>query len=75
MSEEYKRLTRKQAIRKKCLDCVCGQWLEVKLCPSKDCPLWTYRLGYEVDFKTGEKIPSKIGFASRTTNNRPKNKN
>lgn len=43
------RVTRSKAIRLKCLDCCCGQYTEVKLCPCKDCPLWCYRLGYEVD--------------------------
>lgn len=43
------RVTRSKAIRLKCLDCTCGQPNEVKLCPIKNCPLWNYRLGYEVD--------------------------
>ena len=51
-----KRLTRGQAIRKYCLWCTCGQPDEVKLCPSKDCPLWIYRLGYEIIPETGSRI-------------------
>jgi len=53
MSEErkkevrQKRLTRKRAIRLKCLDCMYGSANEVKLCPSEDCPLFNYRLGVE----------------------------
>lgn len=43
------RLNKTKAIRAKCLDCCCYQANEVKLCPCKDCPLWCYRLGYEVD--------------------------
>lgn len=43
------RITRSKAIRLKCLDCCCGQANEVRLCPDKKCPLWNYRLGYEVD--------------------------
>lgn len=43
------RITRSKAIRLKCLDCMCGQVNEVRLCPTSDCPLWNYRLGYEVD--------------------------
>lgn len=36
-----------KAIRAKCLDCCCGSWLEVKLCPcDKTCPLHPYRLGH-----------------------------
>lgn len=43
-------LTPLRAIRAKCMDCVCGQSLEVKLCPcdgtqSTYCPLYPYRLG------------------------------
>lgn len=33
------------AIRKKCLDCTCNQFVEVKACPVLDCPLWKFRLG------------------------------
>lgn len=50
---------RKKAIRLKCLDCVCGQANEVRLCPAKDCPLWTWRMGYEVDLETGERVKSR----------------
>ena len=39
-------LTPIKSIRAKCLDCCCGQKQEVKLCPSKDCPLYPYRLGH-----------------------------
>ncbi len=35
-----------KSIRKKCLDCCCGQMVEVRLCPCKDCALWGYRLGH-----------------------------
>lgn len=38
-------LTPLKAIRKNCLDCMCGSSLEVKLCPSSDCPLYHYRFG------------------------------
>lgn len=50
------RLTRSQAIRAKCLDCCCGQRNEVKQCPAKNCPLWPYRLGKEVEQNT-PKLP------------------
>lgn len=46
---EEKRLTRSQAIRKYCLDCCLGSANEVKLCSCQNCPLYTYRFGYEVD--------------------------
>ncbi|WP_164845556.1 hypothetical protein [Anaerosphaera multitolerans] len=44
---DSKRLTRQQAIRKKCLDCSGQSFKEVKECPIKKCPLYRYRLGYE----------------------------
>lgn len=34
-----------KAIRAKCLDCMCGQVNEVKLCPGADCPLYPFRMG------------------------------
>ncbi len=34
-----------KAIRAKCLDCVCWETQEVKLCEAKDCPLHPFRMG------------------------------
>ena len=51
-----KRLTRSQAIRAKCIDCCCGQVYEVKKCTVTHCPLWTYRMGKEVELNT-PKLP------------------
>lgn len=31
------------AVNAKCWDCCVGQKKEVKICPSKDCPLWAVR--------------------------------
>lgn len=42
MSKQYSPL---QAIRLKCLDCMCHQKKEVSLCPVKQCSLWPYRFG------------------------------
>lgn len=39
------RITRKKAIRLKCLDCCCGSSNEVKLCSIEHCALWPYRTG------------------------------
>ena len=39
-------LTPLKSIRAKCVDCCCGQSAEVRLCVSKTCPLWGYRLGH-----------------------------
>ena len=35
-----------KAIRAKCLDCSCGQFVEIRECPVVECPLWEYRLGH-----------------------------
>lgn len=40
-----KRLTPLKAIRKKCMDCCVYQPKEVRLCPSIECPLYSYRMG------------------------------
>ena len=37
---------RSEAIRLKCVWCMCDQKKEVRLCPSVDCPLWCCRRGY-----------------------------
>ncbi len=34
-----------KSIRKKCLDCSCGQPKEIRLCPIINCPLYPYRMG------------------------------
>jgi len=34
-----------KAIRAKCIDCMCGQKYEVRLCPSTDCDLHPFRFG------------------------------
>lgn len=44
---DFKRLTRGEAIRAKCLDCCCGNSAEVRRCPADQCPLWRYRMGSE----------------------------
>lgn len=54
-------MTRKQAIRAKCIDCMTGSRHEVKLCPSTDCALWNFRLGREIrteDTQNGEESES-----------------
>jgi hypothetical protein len=52
------RLTRGEAIKAKCLDCCCGQYIEVKKCTVTTCPLWIYRLGSEVA-SDGSSLPKK----------------
>ncbi len=34
-----------KAIRKKCLECMCNQYKQVRLCQAGDCPLHPYRMG------------------------------
>lgn len=45
---------RLKAIRKYCLWCVNEQVIEVRLCPSEDCPLWIYRFGHRPKFQRRE---------------------
>jgi len=54
-----KKLTPIKAIRAKCLDCVCFQLKEVKLCPSDDCPLWPYRMGKNPNRKSSGTVSPK----------------
>ena len=35
-----------KAIRANCLDCMCDQPSEVRLCPCENCPLYLYRMGH-----------------------------
>lgn len=39
-------LTPLKAIRAKCLECSCGQVVEVRLCVLHDCALYPYRMGH-----------------------------
>ncbi len=48
-------MTRKTAIRKKCLDCCCDGYLEVTLCIVVDCSLWMFRTGNEPNSPTYKK--------------------
>lgn len=42
-----KRITRKKAIRQKCLDCCCGSAPEVRRCTVTSCSLHPFRMGRE----------------------------
>ena len=44
-------MTPLKAIRAKCLDCVCGQAQEVRLCAITDCPLYEFRMGHNPNRK------------------------
>lgn len=43
-----------QAVREKCLDCMCGNAAEVRRCPSEDCSLFPYRFGTDPTKKKRE---------------------
>ena len=51
-----------KAIKKKCLDCMCGSAKEVKLCPSEECELYPFRFGHNPN-RSG--IGGKIGDTSK----------
>lgn len=62
-----------KAIRKKCLDCVCGQSKEVELCDMVDCPLFPYRFGCSPETIVGRK-PNEFKVLEHKTVNKRKNK-
>ena len=43
-----------QAVRKQCLECVCGSSEEVRLCTSAKCILYPFRFGRSL--KTGDTV-------------------
>ena len=45
-----------KAIRKKCLNCMCYQPKEVRLCQSIDCAIYPYRFGRRPDSSTLDTI-------------------
>lgn len=56
-------MTPVQAIRAKCIDCMCGSVYEVRLCPSEDCSLYPFRMGHNPN------RPSKRDSASSHATN------
>jgi hypothetical protein len=59
--KEMKKLTPVRSIRQKCLDCCAYQPLEVRLCPSINCPLFPYRMGkrpLQAESQEKSEIPS-----------------
>lgn len=55
-------MTPLKAIRAKCLDCMCEQPSEVRLCPCEDCPLYPYRMGHN---------PSRTGIGGFKSEDEP----
>jgi len=49
LGEKPAKISRKKAIRAKCLDCCGNQYTEVRECTSWSCPLWAYRMGTKVE--------------------------
>ena len=45
-----------KAISKKCLDCTCGQLVEIRECPVINCSLYPYRMGRRPDQATIDTI-------------------
>ena len=50
-----------KAIRKKCLDCTCNQYEEIRLCPIIDCALYPYRMGTRPDEATVDTLKEYYG--------------
>jgi hypothetical protein len=46
LSQYYRAKNPVEAIRDKCLDCCCHQAGEVRKCIATDCPLWSFRMGF-----------------------------
>ena len=66
-------MTPLKAIRAKCLDCMCGQVNEVKLCPCTDCPLYPFRVGKNPFRKKRELTEEqRQALAERLSKNSPK---
>lgn len=58
-------MTPLQAIKAKCLDCVCDQKQEVKLCPIVDCPLHQFRFGKNPNSKRTMRDKQKQAASER----------
>lgn len=48
-----------KSIRKYCLECCCYSANEVRLCPTKECPLYPYRFGKRVRNPTSTNKPKR----------------
>lgn len=52
-----------------CLECVCWQPSEVKVCTDKGCPLYPYRPYQEIPWKAFRGKPPTKGFRKKNKNN------
>lgn len=53
-----------RAIRRKCLDCCCGNAAEVRACCIPSCPLFPYRLGHRPKAAGKETVPTSTDTRS-----------
>ncbi len=74
-----KQTTPLRAIRAKCLDCCCGQIVEVRNCTAFKCPLNPYKMGHKpkaTNYITEEDYSEKRGkkphFLENTANDEEK---
>ena len=59
-------MTPLEAIRKKCLDCSCGNRAEVRACPVTSCPLYAFRDGKNPNRKgIGNRNPNQSGLSQK----------
>lgn len=49
-----------EAIHENCLSCCCSEREEIRLCPSKNCPLYKWRFGTR-----GVRLPKKVKRRSK----------
>ena len=61
-------MTPLKAIRAKCLECCCDSTYEVKMCESRDCSLWQYRLGHNPNRKRELTDEQRAEIAERFKN-------
>jgi len=60
----HEKMSPKKAIRKKCIDCCCGQIVEIQKCTCTACPMWPFRSGRHPYTSKARSVP---GSASRST--------
>jgi hypothetical protein len=69
--DERSKITRAQAIRLQCIECMGFQVGLIKDCPDKGCPLWPYRIGRGYQ-DPNYPIRTKDTFSKRPWNDKKK---
>ena len=59
LTQKFRAQNPLKAIREKCLDCCCGNAVEVRKCTATDCALWPYRMGTNPFRKKHELTPAQ----------------